>query len=243
MTKPKLDRVQILIDFIAVVFAVLLALFLNNWRESVSTERVVQKVMESIESEVKSNTEILTRTVVYRKGLVDDLIGRKHLVLSSPVSEFEIDVENDTELEKFWRETIPFSMSRVITRLQVKRAKERRILILNDLVLKLAVENDTLKLYGPTNIQLRTANISNRSWEIAQATGALVEMDIEVVDLLSQINNLIGQYQETSDMAIQMIYRGEPEIISVMQDMAYFENELIKTNELLLDYVLPRKLE
>lgn len=235
MAKSTINRQQLFLEFVFIVFAVLLALLLNSWRESILTSRAVDKVKQTIHTEMNSNSEVVTEALAYRRALIQELRQGRHLVFAFPVSDFPIDVYNDKAFESYFRKILPFSSSSALERLEVLRNDgDERVMVLDDLNMQLVVENDTVKLFGATNIRLHTADISNRSWEIAQATGTLVEMDLALVDALNKCYNLNNLYMRTSDKAIDMIYKGEPGVTSVMEDMAYFEQQILKADSVVL---------
>ncbi|MEQ8906742.1 hypothetical protein [Ekhidna sp.] len=237
MAKSTINKQQLFLEFLSVVTGVLIALMLNSWRENVATSRTLDRVKQTIRTEMNNNTNEVSDALTYHKALIKELYEGRHLIMAIPASAFPVNVNDDTAFEQFLRETVPFMQSTAVTRLELLRNGNERILILNDQNLRLVVENDTIKLFGVSNLQLRTADVSNRSWEIAQATGMLVEMDLELVDVLNKCYNLNNQYLETSNKAIEMIYKGEPGIISVMEDMAYYEQEIIKADSLVLNLI------
>ncbi|MEO9484610.1 MAG: hypothetical protein ABJG47_14225 [Ekhidna sp.] len=235
MSKRTINRPQLILEFLSVVFAVLLALLLNSWRENAATNRALDKVMRTIQKEIISNDSAIRASRDYHLDLIRELYRYDHLIMEFPTTEFPIDVRNDEALEKHLKEILPFSQATPISRLEVKSLGNYRIVVVNDRTLKLKLQNDTLKFYGPYNLQLRSANISNRSWEIAKATGTLVEMDLELVDALNQVYTLNNHYIITSDKAIDMIYNSDPAIRSVLEDMYYYENQIIKADSVVMN--------
>ena len=234
MAKKTINRQQLLLEFVSIVFAVLLALLLNAWRESVTTERTLNKVKQSIISEIRKNDSSVRQAMEYRRALVDELTEGRHVVAAFAISDYPVNARNDRALEKYMRQTQPFHEFYTTRNIEVKRLGAQRVLIMDDLTMKLVERNDSLILYGATNLQLRSADVSNRFWEISQATGMLVQMELELVDALNKAYNLNSQYLTTSDKAIDMIYQAKPGIISVMQDMYYFESQILKADSVIL---------
>ena len=234
MSKSTINKQQLILEFLSVVFAVLLALFLNGWRESVATDRALEKVKQTIRTEIMSNDSLLAASMTYRRSLVQELYDGTHLIMQLPAAALPINVSNDLQLENYLKQTLPFSQSRPVTYVKVQSLQDERIVSINDLTMKLRLINDTLKVFGPSNIRLRSADISNRSWDIAQATGVIVEMDLGLVDALNKVYTLNNQYLKTSDKAIDMVYKGDPGIRSVLEDMYYFESQIIKSDSVVL---------
>ncbi|GAB4228963.1 MAG: hypothetical protein Tsb0034_00390 [Ekhidna sp.] len=237
MAEAKINRQQLLLEFISVVFAVLLALFLNAWRENAAIARNVQKVKKTIKTEILRNHEVVADKLDYRQRLISELREGRHLITALPASSIPVDVTDDRALERHLRKTLPFSQSTLTKNIEIRSLDGQRILIMDDKVMKLDIKNDTIKLYGVNNIQLRTADITNRSWEIARATGTLVEMDLDFVDALNEVYNLNNLYLETSNMAIEMIYKNEPGIRSILEDMAFYEREILRADSLVLSHL------
>lgn len=234
MAQSPINRQQLVLEFLSVVFAVLFALFLNSWRENAATSRALDKVKQTIRTEIMSNDTAIRESSAYRYDLVTKLYKYQHLVMQFAVSDFPIDVRKDKALENYLKKVLPFSQATPLTRLEVKSLDDYRIVVVNDRTMKLRLENDTLKFFGPYNLQLRSADISNRSWELARATGTLVEMDLALVDALNQVYTLNNQYLNTSDKAIDMIYTSDPAIRSVMEDMYYYETQIMKADSVVL---------
>lgn len=235
MAKTTINRQQLVLEFISVVFAVLLALFLNGWRENAATAKVLNKVKQTIRTEILANDTSVQKALAYHKDLIKELRDGTHLIMSQAVADFPIDVNNDAALTSYLQKVLPFLQTAAVDRLEIQRLDDdQRVLTLNNKNMRLAIENDTLHLYGSSNIQLYTADVSNRSWEIAQATGILVEMDLALVDALNKCYNMNNRYLETSDIAIDMVYKGDPEILYVLEDMALFEQRILKADSILL---------
>jgi hypothetical protein len=111
-----------------------------------------------------------------------------------------------------------------------------RALILGERVFDLKLEQDTLKLIGIGNIELKLPDLNNRSWDLAQATGTVVRMDISLVEKLGVVNSLIETYLKTSQTAVEMVYNGKQKgLISVLEDLNSLEAKIIKANSSLLD--------
>ena len=234
MSKTSINRQQLALEFISVVFAVLLALFLNGWRENYETGRAMDRVKETIQTEIIANDEVIRVSRDYRKDLIKKLYSYNHLVMQFPASDFPINVRNDLALENYLKKVLPFSQATPVSRVEVKSLEDYRIVVINDRTMKMNLTNDTLRFYGPYNLQLRSADISNRSWELAKATGTLVEMDLELVDALNKVYSLNNQYLNTSDKAIDMIYNSDPAIESVMEDMFYYETQILSADSAVL---------
>lgn len=232
--KSQINKQQLALEFISVVFAVLLALLLNNWRENIKADRVADGVLENIKQEILTNDTLIRKSMKYRAELLLELKEGRHVVNSTPIQNFPIDVHSDDALQKFLNSELPFSMQRSIETLEVRSNGDRRILIMDDRIYNLQIVNDTLNIMGEANIQLHSANITNQSWKIAQATESIFQMNFELVKKLSELNTLNENYIKTNELALSLLYTGEPGIISVMEDMLQFEKTIITAHEKIL---------
>jgi tetrahydromethanopterin S-methyltransferase subunit F len=68
---------KILVEVISVVFAVLLALGLNHWREEKANEALAEKALQNIIIEIKSNIENIDSDVEEYEVIYDTLVARK----------------------------------------------------------------------------------------------------------------------------------------------------------------------
>lgn len=68
---------KILVEVISVVFAVLLALGLNHWREEKANEALAEKALQNIIIEIKSNIENIDSDVEGYEVMYDTLVARK----------------------------------------------------------------------------------------------------------------------------------------------------------------------
>lgn len=232
----KLKWSSVFVEFLSVVFAVLLALFLNAWRESIATADTLVRVKQNIREEILRNDSLVSRSLEYRWNLLTDISEGTHRIMAKPVIDFETDVYNDRELAKAFRIGYLFGGNRYYDQILVESYEDERVLILDGRVFKLEIADDTLSLYGVGGIQLRSADVKLHSWDIAQATGMLVQMNIEVVTALSKLNTWIDSYLETSNDAIKYIYEGDQgAAVSAMQDMVYFERQILESHKEVLD--------
>lgn len=234
--KNKLNKQQLALEFISVVFAVILALVLNGWRESSALNANLEKVKESILREIKSNDVLLQESLDYRKELLQRLYSNQNLLLAVSSSDLNFDVNDNTKLAAFFKSSLIFGQKEFREKVMVLQEGNSRVLILGESVFDLKLEEDTLKLMGIGNIQLKLPNLSNRSWDLAQATGTIVRMDISFVEKLSIVNSLIDTYLKTSESAVDMVYDGKQKgLISVLEDLNSLEAKIIEANASLLN--------
>ena len=234
MAKSTINKQQLFLEFISVVFAVLLALFLNGWRESMKTNELVERVQHTIKEEVAHNREEVEAVIGYHRNLVRELRQNTHLINKIPIKGLPFNIASDKQFENYFRELLLFNSSSYTERLEVHSNAEKRIVVMDDHIFQTEVKNDTLYFYGMGNIQLRTAGISNNAWGIAEATNVLVELDLEIVSNLSRLKSFQEDYIETSGRAINMIYKGETGVTSILEDMVFYETKMLEIDSILL---------
>ena len=234
--KSTINKQQLFIEFVSVVFAVILALILNSWRESAAQDSNVGKVKEAIRKEVLKNDSLFRASHAYRKALLNKFYTNQNLLFAAPVAEFPVDVHDNAAVATFFRASLLFGQKEYFTQVEVLEQDSLRVLVLDDRVYDLLVQNDTIKLLGIGNIQLKTPDFSNNAWQLAQATNAVVHLDVSLVERLSTVNALISSYEKTSAEATQMIYQGRQKgLVSVIEDMYSTEAKIIKANAALLE--------
>ena len=234
--KNKLNKQQLVIEFVSVVFAVILALVLNSWRESSALNANLKKVNESILQEVKNNDALIRESYEYRKELLQSIYSNQNLLLAVSSSDLNFNVNDDTKLANFFKRSLIFGQKEYHENVMVMQEDNFRVLILGESVFDLKLEEDTLKLFGIGNIQLKLPDLNNRSWDLAQATGTIVRMNVALVEKLGIVNSLIDTYLKTSESAVEMVYNGKQKgLTSVLEDLNSLEAKIIKANSSLLE--------
>ena len=104
--KNKINKQQLGIEFLSVVFAVILALVLNSWRESAALNSNLERVKVSILQEATYNDSLLTKSQAYRKDLLQRLYSNQNLVLKASISELGFDVNNNIKLADFFKRSL-----------------------------------------------------------------------------------------------------------------------------------------
>jgi hypothetical protein len=232
----KINTQQLILEFVSVVFAVILALLLNGWRESSASSANLERVKESIQKEVENNNVLLKESFSYRKELLHKLYSNQNLLFAVPCSGLEFDVNDNLKLADFFKSALIFGQKTYHENIKVIQEGDSRVLILGESVFDLLLERDSLMLMGVGNIQLKIPDLNNRSWDLAQATGSIVRMKIALVEKLGAVNSLINSYLSTSENAVDMVYDGKQNgLIDVMEDLNSLEAKIIKANTSLLE--------
>ncbi len=233
--KNKLNKQQLILEFISVVFAVILALVLNSWRESYALNANLEKVKKSILKEVERNDAHIRQSYAYRGDLLQKLYANQNLLLAVPISDLAFDINNNAKLVDFFTTALIFGQKEY-RNVSVRQDGFSRVLILDNSVFDLKLDGDTLKVLGIGNIDLKIPDLNNRSWDLAQATGTIVKMDIALVEKLGIVNALIETYLKTSESAVQLVYSGEQKgLLSVLEDLHSLESKIIEANAQVLE--------
>ncbi len=88
MSKKKIRFSKLLFEFISVSFAVLLALFVNQWREDRNNNRLAEQAIFNIKEEFTENTELMSELIP------------NHKLLLSQLNEFSEIEGNETSIKK-----------------------------------------------------------------------------------------------------------------------------------------------
>lgn len=223
-----------LLEFMSIVFAVTLALVLDEWRQSVKDDKLKTRVLNSIKAEVLANLEIVEQAIPYRQSLIQELREGTHIIVTLPLSDIPVNINNDNLLASYLEEALLAGQETAYDRVEVRRVNDERFLILNDKVWRLEASPDSLKIFGSSNIQLRGGQIANNAWQLSQATQVMVKLPFKLIELLAQLNSRQAAYTRVAIQAIEKIYQGDSKIQGVLQDMLWMERQLKKDYEEIL---------
>ncbi|MCH8569113.1 MAG: hypothetical protein LAT67_12640 [Balneolales bacterium] len=218
----------ILLESCFILLAVLLALLLNEWNNERNNQKLIDKILESAQQEIAENLEIINQTVEYRGQLLREIRSGTRVIQR---------IENFSDLADF-EFTDKQALSRFLDKIFIEEGALD--LIGNELypapdggylmsfygaAIKINMDGKDLVAYGPGNIQLRTANLSDVVWTTANASNALIKMDFETLTLLADIYSTQKTYHEISQQALNLLY-SQISVTSAMEDMYWLENEL-----------------
>ena len=233
--KSSINKQQLLIEFISVVFAVILALLLNGWRESSAMKADLQKVEETIQKEIIRNDSLLQQSNSYRKVLLSKLYNNDNLLLKLAIQEIPVDVTNDKILANFFRDVLLFQQKQYFDHVSIESSGEQKVLILDNNVFDLVLKNDSLSMLGIGNIQLNVPDLSNLSWQLAQATNTVTLMEVSLVEKLGRLNALMLTYDKTCSDAHKMIFQdNQKKMTGIIEDMYNLEKKIMTTNKEIL---------
>lgn len=220
------------VDALAIIFSVLFALALDDWRERRNVNKRVETVTATIQHEIAQNKASITDALAYHEPLVNNLSNGTHRLTGLSLEENPMDLSTPAKAEASLRAMINRSGSMMFDEVQFRQIKEHdyRLKVQNRL-LRVTVENDSLFVFGVGNIQLRPARILNTAWETALATQTSIHLDFELVSAMTEINRLHGVYDETVGRIIDMLYGRDGSVTPAMQDLLWFERSLLERYE------------
>ena len=227
MTTSKINFRHILIEAVLIVFTVSLALALSEWRQQTKKDALVDRVITSLKSEAEKNVKSLDSAIEYHGQLLKELYEDKHVLLAASFSELNFNPASDIELISFIKGQL-YTSSVFSDPIQVIRHGGSRYLRMDDKLSTIITQNDSLFVYGKDNIILRHAAISNNSWQIAQATNVLIELDYDLINKLGQITSEYEDYKSTTEMAMNILYTGSGSVQSAIEDLYTSEKKLLK---------------
>ncbi|MEP1034355.1 hypothetical protein [Ekhidna sp.] len=234
MDKPKLNFRHLAIEALLIVFTVSLALALSEWRSQVKKDQLVGRVKISLKSETIENIENLKKAISYHEKLIANLRSGTHIMISASIDELPFDPLKNHELVSFVKSQVYANSATYTDPIEIIQDGQARYLRTDDQLSTIVIENDSLFVFGTGNIILRSAQISNNSWLIAQATNVLIELDYELISLLGSINSQFEDFESTTEMALNILYGNAGEIQSALEDMYSLEKKLLKSYESVL---------
>lgn len=222
------------IEAVAIVLSVLLALALDGWRQERRDRATVVRVIDEVRAEIVHNREAVERAVEYHEPLARNLREGRHRIAAFALADLGATSTRPGALEGAVRrflERQPLFPEEIRVRATGSGALLVRVA---DQRARGSVEGDSLIVYGESEIQLRPAGIRNTAWGTAQATGAPLHMDFELVALMSGLYGAQARYQETTRTTLEMLYTGAGSVTAPIQDLLNMERGLLARYEEIL---------
>lgn len=198
---------DLLIEIVVIVFSVLLALAVDDWRQVRTDQRLVRNVTETIRAEVEHNREAVELSLPHHEELVHKLRqGGLKLVSIDLKSAPRVDLNDEASVESFLRQQLLSQGASIPRDFSVSKMRDGQFLaMLEDRPFYARVEQDTLNVYGEAGIRLKPAFIRNVAWETALATRATVHMNYWVVSAVSELYQLQRRHDETVKAIVEML--------------------------------------
>lgn len=236
---------RLLVEMVAIVVAVLLALFLNEWRQSVGRAETVAAVLETVRRETETNRAQVRRAAEHHRDLLAQL--RSGGVV---LARFELDrVRLDTTSEARFALTATDllrararEVGRPITApFRAQRLNDGRWrLTSSETTLLVTIRGDTVVVQGEGEIELRRVFLLDSAWETAQATGAAAHMEPQVLAAMAVARQFQRYTEQTAARILRLLDAGAhgTDAASGLGDLVGLETALLGAYDRLLA-VLP----
>ena len=230
----KLDRERVtmlVIEMVAIVFSVLLALAVNEWRQSLNNQAVAKSATDVIRHEVATNTGELTRSLAYHDSLLSDIRGFRHtqkILTENRPAELD-DLANPTKVAMAIRARFRALGLSENTSFGVDVKSESRVDVYFSSGLRgyATFDDADWTLYGPKSIHLKSGFLRNDAWEVALATQAPPHMNFAIVTALSEIHRTQEQHNDTVRLILRSLYEGAF-LLAAFEDLVDVERRLLK---------------
>ncbi|MBC7894788.1 MAG: hypothetical protein H7066_05210 [Cytophagaceae bacterium] len=220
---------RLLAEGLAIIFSVLVALGVDEWRDARQDARRVERAKADIGAEVQFNRPQVARAVAYHDSLIKSLKEGRNMYQVGMIP----------------RDLLPADLSngRVLLA-AIHRALEARGNVLGEGGTLRRIDDSTfamrvggergrarirregLALFAEDGIALRTAFIRNVSWETAQATQAVQHMDYALVSEVSLLYQLQRNYLDAVRTTMDALFGGNFET-GALYDLLSFERSLL----------------
>ncbi len=220
---------SILIDVGAIIFSVLFALALDDWRVHRDTKAKVNKVLETIRHEVAQNKEAVSKALAYHEPLVEALTSGRHRIGGANLVERSISVRTASEMEDVLKRMFANNPHVMFEDIEVIKSSDTQYYArVGARPVRLELTSDSLLVFGEGNIQLRPARLLDSAWETALATQATIHMDFELVAAMTELAGLHEIHDSTVSRIIEILYTGDGAATSALQDLRWFEASLLE---------------
>lgn len=218
----------IALEMVTIMFSVLLALGVEQFRQSRNERIVGERVKETIRAEVRDNSALVRAAVSYHDSLMKDMTSGARVRLGAvvPRAEWNARLGDRSALRSLLVERLADAGNAVSPAFALRRGAggDYRVVEM-DLETPIRIAGDSVQVFIPRGIQLRSALIRNTAWETAQATGALIRMPVPLVAAMADLYQLQRNYQASADDVLRSLY-DNTFTVSAMQDLMYWEAQL-----------------
>lgn len=219
----------LVIDVGAIIFSVLLALAVDDWRENRDIKDRVGRVQEIILQEVQANRASVAKALAYHEPLIEELVNGTHLILARSLAGQNVELNTEEQVKTVMSRMLASSPDMAFIDVNAKKIGEGNFYLqMGTRVVRLDISADSIKVYGDGNIQLRPAQISNSAWETAIATNTSIHMDYELVTAMTELTKMHEIHNTTVNKIIDILYGETGEIKSALQDLGWHEALLIE---------------
>jgi hypothetical protein len=235
-----------LLETIVIVFSVLLALFLNEWRQSVARAETVNTVIETVRREAESNRAEVERALAHHRELVTQLRSGGIVMARFHMAEAGLDTTSEVRftlsVNRLARAQASATGSPTPPAFRARRVEDGRWQLTSpELTAYMTIRGDSAILQGPGGITLRSPFLVDAAWETLQITQAAVHIDPEIVSALAAARQYQRHVERTVTQIVPMLYgaSGSADMVSALADLTGFEAGLLQAYDRLLALLPP----
>ena len=227
------ERLPILIiEMIAIVFSDLLALGVNEWRQSLKDQGLARSATDTILNEVVTNLTEIRRALAYHDSLKGDILAFRHTAEAfkepRPAALRNLQEVVSREIrERFESRGFPASVSFAV---HIKDSTRVDIYFSTGLRGYATFDDHNWSVHGPKPVHLKSGFIRNDAWDMTLATQAPPHMKTPVVAGASEIHCTQEQYNETVSLILRSLYQ-DTFLFAAFEDLISFELKLIDQYE------------
>ncbi|MEM8484883.1 MAG: hypothetical protein AAF564_05005 [Bacteroidota bacterium] len=220
---------SIFIDIGAIIFSVLFALALDDWRVDRDTNEKVENVIATIRHEIAENKAQVQQALAYHEPLVQNLSAGTHRLGGAGLEERGISVQNEADMAAVLKRMFMGNSRAMFEEIKVLKSSDTAYYArVGARPIRLELTADSLLIFGEGNIQLRPARLLNSAWETAIATQTTIHMDFELVAAMTELVGLHEIHDSTVSRIIEILYTGNGSATSALQDLRWFEASMLE---------------
>jgi hypothetical protein len=230
-------------EMAVIVFSVLFALAANEWRQAQSRNATVATVHETIRSETVANRAQVERALDHHRDLVAQLRGGGIVLARVDVREAGIDTTSAAAFARTLQAAARAQGAPLWSELRAQRLPDGDWQVRHDEgEFRVTVTGDSAVIRGTGNIALQPPFLVDSAWETAQVTQAAVHMDPEIIASLARIRQLQRMLDRTVSRLVDILYGtvSGGDIVSALQDLTMFEQNLLEAYDQILAALPPR---
>jgi hypothetical protein len=230
-------------EMTVIVFSVLFALAANEWRQAQSRNATVATVHETIRSETMANRAQVTRALDHHRELVAQLRGDGIVLARLDVREAGIDTTSTAAFARTLQAAARAQGASGGSEFRAQRLPDGGWQVHHEKgEFRVTVTGDSAVIRGTGNIALRPPFLVDSAWETAQVTQAAVHMDPDIIASLARIRQLQRMMEGTVARLVDILYGtvSGGDIVSALQDLTMFEQNLLDAYDQILAALPPR---
>lgn len=218
------------LEAVAIVFSVLVALAVDEWREARQNRALVERSASSIAAEVRANRAAVRKALAYHDSLAQAMVDGRHQQMITLIPAARLG--NATRDARTMRAMVMDALAGA----GVVFNSPGTLLRTNDSTYQLLVDKfrgtarlrpQGVAIFVEKGVTLAPAFVRNVAWETARATQAPLHMDYPLVDAMSALDQLQQNYLADLRSTVGQIYAGEFTVYS-LYDLAGEERALMR---------------